>query len=58
MFVSSFKAISIMEVTAKIDISTPAGRKIVRELVKFTYPLPLWEDGKTEETFSVDEVFE
>ena len=35
-----------MKVTAKIDISTPAGRKIVRELekhkklVKVTYPLP------------------
>ena len=35
-----------MEVTAKINISTPAGRKIVRELekhkklVKITYPLP------------------
>ena len=35
-----------MEVTAKIDISTPAGRKIVRELekhkklVKVTYPIP------------------
>jgi len=32
MFVSSFNALSIMEVTAKIDSSTPAGRKIVREL--------------------------
>jgi len=35
-----------MEVTAKIDISTPAGRKIVKELekhkklVKITYPIP------------------
>ena len=35
-----------MEVTAKIDISTLAGRKIVRELekhkklVKITYPIP------------------
>ena len=35
-----------MEVTAKINISTPAGKKIVRELekhkklVKLTYPLP------------------
>ena len=53
-----------MKVTAKIDISTPAGRKIVRELekhkklVKVTYPLPLGEDGKTEETFSIEDVFE
>jgi len=53
-----------MKVTAKIDISTPAGRKIVRELekhkklVKVTYPMPIGEDGKTEETFSVEEVFE
>jgi len=37
---------SRMEVTAKINISTPAGQKIVRELekhkklVKLTYPLP------------------
>ena len=52
-----------MEVTAIIDISTPAGRKIVRELekhkklVKVTYPIPVEEDGKTEETFSVEEVF-
>jgi hypothetical protein len=52
-----------MEATAKIDISTPAGRKIVKELekhkklVKITYPLPVGEDGITEETFSVDEVF-
>ena len=53
-----------MKVTAKIDISTPAGRKIVGELekhkklVKVTYPMPIGEDGKTEETFSVEEVFE
>jgi len=53
-----------MKVTAKIDSSTPAGRKIVRELekhkklVKVTYPMPIGEDGKTEETFSVEEVFE
>ena len=52
-----------MEVTAKIDISTPTGRKIMRELekhkklVKITYPLPIGEDGITEELFSVDEVF-
>jgi hypothetical protein len=53
-----------MEVTAKINISTPAGRKIVRELekhkklVKITYPISLGEDGKTEQTYSVEEVFE
>jgi hypothetical protein len=52
-----------MEATAKIDISTPAGRKIVKKLekhkklVKITYPFPVGEDGTTEETFSVDEVF-
>jgi hypothetical protein len=53
-----------MEVTAKINISTPAGRKIVSELekhkklVKITYPIPLGEDGKNEQTYSVEEVFE
>ena len=43
-----------MEVIAKINISTPAGRKIVRELekhkklVKLTYPLPEnYEENKT-----------
>lgn len=52
-----------MEVTAKINISTPAGRKIVKELekhkklVKVTYPLPLGEDEISEETYSVNEVF-
>jgi len=41
-----------MKVTAKIDISTPAGRKIVRELekhkklVKVTYPMPDTFDEK------------
>ena len=49
---------------SKINISTPAGRKIVRELdkhkklVKITYPIPLGEDGKTEQTYSIEEVFE
>ena len=52
-----------MEVTAKINISTHAGQKIVRELekhmklVKITYPISLREDGKTEQTYSVEEVF-
>ena len=43
-----------MEVTAIIDISTPAGRKIVRELekhkklVKVTYPIPdNFDENKT-----------
>ena len=52
-----------MEVTAKINISTHAGQKIVSELekhmklVKITYPISLREDGKTEQTYSVEEVF-
>jgi len=28
-----------------------------KKLVKITYPLPIGEDGITEELFSVDEVF-
>ncbi|NDV45544.1 hypothetical protein D0T49_00560 [Paludibacter sp. 221] len=49
------------EVIAHIDISTPAGRKIVRELekhkknVKIEYPLPPEISGKT---YSEDEVWE
>jgi len=48
-----------MEVTAKINISTPAGRKIVRELekhkklVKITYPLPDFID--VDKTFTQQE---
>jgi hypothetical protein len=29
-----------------------------KKLVKITYPIPLGEDGKTEQTYSVEEVFE
>lgn len=48
------------EVIAHIDISTPSGRKIVRELekkkvVKIEYPLPKGINGKT---YSVDEAFQ
>ena len=52
-----------MEVAAKINISTPAGRKIVKELekhkklVKVCYPLPFEEDEIIDETYSVNEVF-
>lgn len=47
-----------MEVTAKINISTPTGRKIVRELekhkklVKITYPLP---ESISEKTYTHEE---
>ncbi|GHS97622.1 hypothetical protein FACS189421_04760 [Bacteroidia bacterium] len=46
-------------VTAKIDISRPSGRRIVRELekkrtVKIEYPFV----GKSEKTYSLDEVFD
>lgn len=52
-----------MEVAAKINISTPTGRKIVKELekhkklVKVTYPLPFGEDEITEETYSDKEIY-
>ena len=45
-----------MTVTANIDISTPTGRKIVRELekhkkvVELIYNEPLPDDSKVEET--------
>jgi len=53
-----------MTVTAHIDVSTPKGRKIVRELeknkklVKIDNPLPVGEDGLPLETYSVEESFE
>ena len=48
------------EVIAKIDISTPSGRKIVRELekkraVKLEYPLP---EGMSVSNITVDEYFD
>ncbi len=52
-----------MIVTAHIDISTPTGRKIVRELathkktVKIENPLPMDDDGSELKTFSVEETF-
>ena len=54
----------MMTVTAHIDVSTPQGRKIARELekhkkyVQIDNPFPLGEDGKPVETFSLDESFE
>jgi len=53
-----------MTVTAHIDISTPTGRRILRELqthkrvVKIDYPLPVGEDGLTKKTYSVEETFD
>ncbi len=49
-----------MEVIARIDISTPAGRKILRQLaanktVKIEYPDPDLIAGQ--KTYSVEEVF-
>ena len=52
-----------MNVIATIDVSSPTGRKIVRELakhkkvVKLENPLPTGIDGLPEETFSLDESF-
>jgi hypothetical protein len=52
-----------MEAIAKINISTPAGRKIVRELekhkklVKISYPVHFDNNRLPDETFFVKEVF-
>jgi len=52
-----------MEAIAKINISTPAGRKIVRELekhkklVKISYPVHFENDRLPDETFFIHEVF-
>ena len=53
-----------MKVIAKIDISTPTGRKLVRELekykkvVKIIYPEPYVEEEAIEETVSLEEAEE
>ena len=53
-----------MTVIANIDISTPTGRKIVRELekhkrvVRITYPEPIVEGVAEEETISLEEAEE
>lgn len=50
-----------MTVTANIDISTPTGRKIVRELekhkrvVQITYPEPIVQEEVIDETISLEE---
>lgn len=50
-----------MTVTARINVETPAGRKIVRELekhrklVQIEYPLPIGIDGLPIETISVED---
>jgi len=50
--------LEIMNVTAHIDVSTPKGRKIVRELkrhkkiVEIENPMPVGIDGLPEETYS------
>lgn len=52
-----------MIVTAHIDISSPTGRKIVRELashkktVKIENPLPVDSDGLELKTYSIEETF-
>jgi len=51
----------MMILTAHIDVSTPQGRKIVKELekhkkyVQIDNPFPIGEDGNPVETFSVEE---
>jgi hypothetical protein len=53
-----------MNVTAHINVSTPKGRKIVRELernkklVKIENPMPTDEDGLPAKTHSLEESFE
>ncbi|MCK9414246.1 MAG: hypothetical protein M0Q53_18235 [Prolixibacteraceae bacterium] len=53
-----------MNITAHIDVSTPKGRKIVRELernkklVKIENSMPTGEDGLPVKTHSVEESFE
>ena len=53
-----------MTVIANIDISTPTGRKIVRELekhkrvVQLTYPEPIVQEKVIEETISLEEAEE
>jgi len=50
-----------MTVIAKIDISSPTGRKIVRELekhkrvVEIIYPDPIAQDEVIEETITIEE---
>lgn len=53
-----------MNVIANINVSTPKGRKIVRELekhkkiVEIDNPMPVDEDGLPIKTFSLEESFE
>ncbi len=53
-----------MNVIAHIDVSTPKGRKIIKELernkkvVKIENPLPIGEDGLPETTYSLEESFD
>ena len=53
-----------MTVIAKIDISSPTGRKIVRELekhkrvVEIIYPDPIAQDEVIEETITIEEAEE
>jgi len=57
---SNHSNLSLMNVTAHIDVSTPKGRKIVRELeknkefVEIDYPIPVSEDGSPIKTFSAE----
>jgi hypothetical protein len=50
-----------MTVTAEINIDSPTGRRIVRELerhnkvVKLTYPIPPEIEGIAEKTYTFDE---
>jgi Asp/Glu/hydantoin racemase len=52
-----------MNITAHIDVSTPTGRRIIKELethkrvVKIENPMPVGADGLPEETFSVEDIF-
>jgi hypothetical protein len=52
-----------MNITAHIDVRTPTGRRIARDLVKhrdvvkIENPMPTGVDGLPEETYSAESVF-
>ncbi len=54
----SIKKLTIMTVTAHINIDTPAGRMFLREMAKFPKVFELESNTSTiEKTYSVDEVY-
>ena len=47
-----------MLIKAEINISTPAGRKIARELDKHKKQVKIYEQKPEGKTYSIDEVYE